>query len=165
MGGQQGAASVGCNVGGVRQGGSSRPAAVLECDQDHSWSGGPQSSGPVHSCRPACCHLQCCSFSANPQRHGWANRSLLLGLCDMAGRRQSRVHSKISNRTLEHPIPPLLSYYSPVHCAHRPTPDSPAYLVRLCIELPKTLPIFSWGRDHERYSLRQDLQAMCTQVA
>lgn len=86
-------------------------------------------------------------FLRRSQRHGWAGGYVLLIS------RQSRAHSKISNRT-------SWAYHPTTSAAQQPR------LARHCIvPQKKNLPIFSWGIDHERDSLRQVLQAMCQQVA
>lgn len=146
-GGQQRAAGVGCDVGGSPR--WQQPASGSARMRTRVTAGvkGPQKlmRSEVlwsHACRR-------CLFLRRSQRHGWAGGYVLLIS------RQSRAHSIITAATapLGHTIPPL------------PPPNSPVWPVTASCPGKKNLPIFSWGIDHERDSLRQDLQAMCQQVA
>lgn len=143
----------GCDVGGVRQGGSSRPAAVLaRSGRGSSWNGGPQSSGLRCACPCAiicrqdnyCTTARRCS-SPHFQRHGWAcgHRTGSFAWSVRPSRRQSRVHSIISNHILGHPNPPPPSSCSPscvVPTAHCPLSSAKqAHPVRLAIG-PQTYP-------------------------
>jgi hypothetical protein len=136
------------NVGGVRQGGNSRPvsSATVEC--------GPGSQ------------LEIKVREGGELREGLTlhARSSSLLLRNSSG---TGVVSRgsIPKSATANPIqpPPSILLQPTAQClltARRPTaPSSPS------LHRDTNLPIFSWGRYHERYSFRQDLQAMCTQVA
>lgn len=102
--------------------------------------------------------------SPQSQRHGWARgeQNGPFAWPVRQGRRQSRVHSKIRNQTLSIPFHHI---HPPARCtvpAHYPSLNS---AVHLPLDRAAKLPIFSWGRYHERYCFREDPQAMCAQIA
>lgn len=149
-------------------------AGQRECpdvDQDHSWSERSAEltwSEVLWSCpclqvlqALPVAHLRALLFS--PQipaaRVGWwvSARQITCLACATRPPSVAGPIPRSATAPLGNPIPP----FPPAQPPCLPTQQA----VHLCTEPPKSQPVFSWGKDHERYSLRQDLQAMCKQVA